>query len=464
MQAEQAVTSALDQATELVESGEHPTTALVKAAQACGLSAGHARLAAVAYNTGRAAFQRETGADVPNKIAEFELADPDLIAAEIAGTQKTAAVSEPQEVSSVYSHPPTFLWEKYKRATAEIEIPNLCETPTAPMPAANTTKAAEAVSFVRSTQRKLADARAVVDKMLRKVAGDIDQLDDAFRVIGSPHLATIKQAATTRNDAGVLAVLNEVERRNPVLGKLAASQSVVLTGAEQRMYQQVADVAQLAGEFITANKKLAEVTEAAAGEMTAALDPFKLKESAGIDPFFELNAAAPKTAGVLQRLAVPMIGAAAGAHDSNPQGANLENYQLALEDPGHDQTLRGLRARTTLEQLRVSDPTLAGYGQGELVRAFNQIVRSAPEAANHPLYMQAMLRRYLGQGNELDPDDVRSNVLGPQKELNSSRLQNIPDVPKAAPRGNFNSAQRMRNAFDQAFKQYGNEGIVTKGL
>lgn len=453
------MTQTLDRATELVETGDHPTTAILKAARENNLSAGHARLVGVAYNTGRAAFQREENPDTSQKIAEFDLADPEVIAAEIGHTQKTASVPESTVVSAVYSQPPTFLRQQHKQALAQTEIPDFCAHPCGDLPHARTMDGINAVSSVRSLHRKVAGAREIAGKMLREIDGQLDDMGASLRVLGAPTLATLQKAAEIRKDKGVLAILAELGRRDELLTKAAASRSPVLTEKEQLLYSQAQKIAQETGEFIVANKKLAAFCEAVDAQTCEVLDPFMQKASAANDPFFDLNGPTPKTAGVWQRVVAPFAGAAVGAHGPSEQNENVRHYQMALEDPGHDQTLRGLRARTTLEGLRAADPTLAGYGQDELVNAFNQIAHSAPEAAAHPVYMQAMLRRYLGQGNALDPDDVRSNVLGPQKDLNAARLQQVPELPGTSRRPETANNSRMQTAFQQALGTYKREGL-----
>lgn len=431
---------------------------MIKAAQECELSAGHARLAARAYNVGRAAFQRDTNPDLTAKIASFQLADPELVVNELERNAKQAAASVAQPVSAEYSQPPTFLRALEKQATAEIDIPNLCTKPVGELPAAHTTDAVNACSTVRSLQRKVADMRSITNKMLRDADAQLDHLQRDFRAIGAPSINTLRKAAEIRKDKGVLAVLSELDRRDDILQKTAASTSPVLTETEQTLYKKAAATAELLGEFIVANKKLAEISDVTIPSlMQDAMAPYRKKASADNDPFFEINSAATKQAGLKQTLLMPFTGAALGAHtDGHAQDSNVAHYQMALDDPGHDQTLRGLRARTTLEALRVADPTLSGYSQGELIHGFNQIVRSAPDAAAHPLYMQAMLRRYLGQGNALDPDDVRSNVLAPQVEMNKSRLQELPKLPET--RGQFTSGEspraRMQAVMQEAFSRH----------
>ena len=109
-QAENRIMGALDTAVDLVESGEHPTDALVKAAQQHLLPAGHARLLARTYNTGRTAVQRESGNDALQKAAEFELADPEQVADRMGGVIKTAALAAADlGVSEEYSRPPAEL-------------------------------------------------------------------------------------------------------------------------------------------------------------------------------------------------------------------------------------------------------------------------------------------------------------------------------------------------------------------
>jgi hypothetical protein len=435
IETEKALTRTLDKATDFIESGDHPTAAFIKASQECDLTPGHARLAAVAYNTGRAAFQRDASQDVHAKIAEFDLADPELVAAEIGRTKKTAAAVPSAGVSSQYSNPPTFLREHYKQAVAAIEIPSLNATPVGPLPRAATTDGINACSSVRNTQRKIADLRSVTDKMLRVLDSQIDAIGRDFRITGGPAILTLKKAAEIRRDVGVLGIINELVRRDELLLKQAASKSPVLSEMSQRIYAKLAAAAATAVEFIVANKKLAAATEQAGVRIASTLAPFMRETSAVQDPFFELNAGASvKTASVVQKVMMPFTGAAAGAYEGKTRDENVRNYQMALEDPGHDQTLRGLRARTTLETLRATDPVLSGYSQAELVGAFNQIAGGAPSMASQPLYMSAMMRRYLGQGNALDADDVRANVLALENDTNKNRMIETPKLPEVSRR------------------------------
>lgn len=433
-QAERAVMAALDDATELVEAGEHPTAALIKAAQKHTLEAGHARLAAIAYNTGRASFERDAAHDTHAKLADYELADPDLVAAGVARVAKTASQAT-DGVSSEYAHPPTFLWDAYRQKRAEIELQPLADPSALPMPRYDNQPAKDCAE-IRAQQRKIAEGCAIVDKLHRALEESVTGLLSDFRALGSPSVHTLRKAAQLKNHRNVIAVLDELTRRCPTLDKVAASTAPYLTVAEQRLYAKTAEVAEQAAKVVDSNKMLTQLQETG-GAKIAALAQRNLPDYTAQDPFGEINAEGLKRAAGpdFRRAVYPFLGGMMGASDGGIKpmdDANVRAYMLALDDPAHEQKLQAIRARTVLERLMATDPVLRGYPQDEVVNAFNQLSQSAPSAVTQPLYVQSMLRRYLGQSNALDVDDVRSNIMAPQKDLLEQRMRAAPTLPETA--------------------------------
>lgn len=454
-EAKQEVVRALERATELIDSGQHPTAAVIKVAQTQKLSAGHARLVALAYNTGRVGFQRDTGDGTIEKIADFELADPELVADTVAQTIKRAE-QPPDSVSSEYSRPPTFATEQYRQdAAVAFELPKLAKAPTPPLPRDPARETNLACSDVRSWQRKVATARSLVDKLHRQLDQQLDQLTTQFRVVGSPALATIRKYAEYRGDAATASVLTEIGRRCPMLTRQPASQAAVMKQAELLMYEQVSQCARQAAEVVSGNKLLQQIQAQSAVKIAEMLDGLFLAEPTE-DPFHDINAAAVKTASPnIGRIIAPFVGGmAGGAARSHREGTdeNVRAYLAALDDPAHEQRMNAIRARTTAEQLMTQDPVLKGYSQDELVGAYNQLAQAVPSAAAQPLYMQSMMRRYLGQGGMLDPDDVRTNVLDLEHKLTENRMRPMPATPEV-PR--FTGGNQRRNAVNQVMQSLG---------
>jgi hypothetical protein len=449
-QAESAVMAAIDAAADLVEAGEHPTAALIKAAQQHGLEPGHARLAAVAYNTGCADYERNTSRDTVAKIADFDLADPDVVAAGLARAVKRAAeAAVEQPVSGEYSRPPTFLTEQYRKEAAEnFVLEPLAKQPTPPMPAFSSEPMRDC-SSIRAQQRKVSEARGLLDKLTRTLDHTLDGLVSSFRTLGGPTVATLQKCAEVRADQNSRAVLAEVVRRCPMLGKTAASSSPTLTAAEISLYDRVAACGKQAAEVVSANNGVRRLEETTAAKIAGIAEKYQPPPDQ-TDPFHDIHAAT-KTAASLSRLAAPFIGGMMGASNAGNDAIdpNVHAYMLALDDPAHEQRLTGIKARATVEQLMTQDPVLKGYPQEAVVNAYNQLAQAAPSAATQPLYMQAMLRRYLGQGNALDPDDIRSNVMGPESELAKRRLTAPPALPEVHRySGGGHRQQAVRNVME----------------
>src|SRR5690554_6365924 len=89
---ERRLLSAVEKTAELVNDGEHPNDAVVKAAQECGLRPGDIATVVRAYNTGRTTRQRLSGEGLWEKAADFELADTATVLERLYPDQtKTAA-------------------------------------------------------------------------------------------------------------------------------------------------------------------------------------------------------------------------------------------------------------------------------------------------------------------------------------------------------------------------------------
>lgn len=115
---EDRITHALSKMSELVNQGEHPTEALYKVAAEGRVPAGHVRLMAHAYNTGRTLHQVRAHETLHEKLAEFPLADAaDVLERMYPSQVKTAAeLHHSRAVSDDYRLPPHYWVEREKQA------------------------------------------------------------------------------------------------------------------------------------------------------------------------------------------------------------------------------------------------------------------------------------------------------------------------------------------------------------
>lgn len=408
-QSKARIMQALDTAVDLIESGAEPTAAMVKAANQYSLPSGHARMLARAFNTGRTAVQRDAGSDAMSKAAECELADPELVA-KLVGTSKTASEVVDLGISDEYSRPPTELIQQRKMAKmAHVAIPELpgCGR----LPRYDDDDYIKVRGEQQRTLQKVAECRRLMDAMVVTTDNDIEKYSQKLAHIGAPAVATLQKVAEIRGDAPVSAVLAEVLRRRPILAKRAASTAASLTPHEVQAYAGAQTLSKSVTELRAAEHMVLK-TASQASLFISQTSPVKLAEHPATRlPFADLNGYFRKSASV----AGSGVAGAAGAVASrlaNPDDAQVKAYTQALDDPEHEKRLHALRSRTTVENLMASDPVLRGHHPDDVLDAYNTLVSSAPRMADQPLYLQAMLRRYMSQGGELSPDDVSSNVYG----------------------------------------------------
>jgi len=415
-QAERSIISALDAAVDLVESGSSPDTALIKAAQEHHLQPGHARLLARAFNTGRTTLQLDSSDDAMSKAAECELADPEAVAKAVEGQAKVASVTVVQAaigVSDEYSRPPTEIIQQRKLAKmAHVAIPTLpsCQA----MPKYTDDDFLKASGEAQRLWKKADNCRSILSAMVRDVEQSVSALTDRFAVIGHPSLATMQKVANVRGDKNVAVVAAELLRRRPALGKRAASTAPALTPAELAAYRDLVKVAEDASRLKTAQSMVSKAVASAAIRTGQLYPTMEIDTPAAAQPLANLNGYKTKVAAY-----TPLAFGGGVAVEKLLSGNDdaVKNYTQALDDPKHNQELHAIRARTTVENLMAGDPVLSGYHPSEVMEAYNNLTASAPRLADQPLPLQAMLRRYLGQGNELAPDDIQSNLMGLDKSL-----------------------------------------------
>jgi hypothetical protein len=105
---------------------------------------------------------------------------------------------------------------------------------------------------------------------------------------------------------------------------------------------------------------------------------------------------------------------------------------MAVTDPQHESKLRGLRSQAMLTDMMANDPFLSGESPDRVMGLYNQITKLSPRAADQPLLMRALLRRYLAQG-QVDPHDI-DQLAGIEVKLKQrdepQREYNLPKLPQ----------------------------------
>lgn len=419
---------ALEKIGELVAAGKTPTEATTKVAAEQDISAGHVRLLAQAYNTGRTNAQRKSASSVLERAANFPLVDAAEVIHSLYPSQpKTAGVRlHETAVSADYARDPRTLLEP-------------------PLPEVNfVVKAASTREPSRDDQTETLLSASVTAKQAvekrRQEAAEWEQkqaqaLDDLVlyfrRLDRIPYQAVRKQAEAMLGREGT-AVLDKAAGVWPHMTKQAGTVDTVnWQAAPYSLITKYLQAARLCKEARAAQHKLED--QLGTGIMQAAGKLFPKSAAKNYDQ--SLLAGTPvrtkqSFAGlgqVLQAVGMSTAGKALmergiGAAPKSTVSLRDETLQ-DISDPLHEAKVDNARRQFLLSNLLANDPVLSGHDPEEVIDAYNQVTQLAPSASTQPMLVRALLRRHLAQG-QIDTHDV-DQLSGIESRLREQ--QALPD-------------------------------------
>ncbi len=416
-----------------VAGGSHPTAAVTKVAQDAQLSPHFVRLVCQAYNTGSTTRQRESHSDVLGKMAEFAIADPAVVLAELyPSTPKQAAVEE--EVDAVYGKAPA---KPLNKAALSRPLPKLGLQPYA----GEGPGALRLKMGAEHRQKKAAeDAKLNVLRLEREMSDALGDLGDYFKRAADARdsFHTVERNVELLFGKTGAAVMTYVRERNRLNEKSLSREKPAAfnkVNIEHQPYSYVVKIAQLGRQLIAARAD----AKLAAAEV-AVTRPFRSADAA--DPIIN-NGNAERPAGLKQGsfltdLAGKGFGAMGGAIGGKlapkPTSSLLEDAWLDLEDPRHENALRQNDAQAMLTDLMANDEVISGYPPEEVFKHYNEISQLHPHAANSPILMRPQLRKALASGG-LEPFET-GEIAKTEQTLNKTknltpRSQGLLDAPNS---------------------------------
>lgn len=408
---EEQLLRAVKKAVQLVDDEHmHPNAAVAKAAQAEDLTSEMTRRVAEAYNTGRTAYQRETSSGILDKLATFELADPDKVLAEIySGVPKKASNTD---VSDCYTKAPT--GPKFDEVRLEKKVASYVDSLMAPI---KTTKTASEKRRVEP-ELSIHDARTYMENASAKVsqakyafAQKLSALSNYFVTKFSYDRQPLGLVAY---NVGVMhgergnALMDHVESMTGITRTKEAANSVNRTWKVCRTaepYSIVQDcldaadkVAELSEEYDAKCAIFAKVAGDLYGKMAQPIKPIELKcEKTSVlrNSLFNKEA-------LLGNVLGGAVGgtAATGTFGGDPKDL-VDAGVNSLSDPKHDNALRAIRSRALLANLMTNDDVLSGYPSEDVIGAYNTLSQLSPRGAQQPAAVQAFLRNYMSQGGHV---------------------------------------------------------------
>lgn len=413
-EAEQTLIEGVKTAVHLVDNdGLTPDAAMQKVAESRKWGRDMVRLASQAYNTGRQTAQREVNTGILDKMATFELVDPDKVLNTMwpSEVKSAADLHNASAVSDEYKAPPAWLYEQGRAAlhkTAEQPF-KLVDKPPEPYQPEPSVKMARAYNRHRDCVRNTEEARTKAASSYQQLVDAVVRLRGYFKQASYDRVAFSQAehfASAYFGDAGKT-LMDDVYAKLK-LKEVRASDFNAPRSAIDRTKAPFALIATCVKLARDVHEKRAEWNAAKEAEAKQAEDlrPFVGSPTAAIQPDRYLIAENPSTkqaGGFFGGLLGGGIAANTSALfdkalENKPDASKLSTSQAAkLDDPSHQAELDKIKAQAMLADL-MQDDVLSGYDPEEVMNAYNEVAQVAPRSSTQPLVMRSLLRRHL-QGN-----------------------------------------------------------------
>jgi hypothetical protein len=398
------------------DDGMTPNEAIEKVARAGKWNREWIKLAAHAYNTGRQTAQREVGASLMDKLAEFPLVDPAEVIGKIwpSSVKSAADIHRETGVSSEYDRPPAWLSQSSSTGHLKTAEFKLVDTPPPPLEPDPDEKMARAYNIHLDLKRAVEDARIKAGAAKDRLIGAMGELGEYFRKHARDRhsFSDIEHAVRAYYPGSAQTLMDYVHQRNGGKEVRAADTPV----STRRMDRNAAPF-NLLDRCVECGRQVKQAEAAHAAALAAMskqgedLRPFGRTPSPA--PASQVHSlipeeTAPKQASVLG-------GAVLGAtsqdllrramSDTPETTKELREDELRdLTDPLHEAELRKIRAQALLSEL-MTDPVIGSYDPAQVFKAYNEISQTAPRASMQAMAVRPMLRRYL-QGN-MEPFEAK---------------------------------------------------------
>lgn len=439
---QQRILQAVEKTAELVDEGMHPNDAIAKSVVMHKLGADCVSPLVHAYNTGRTTHQRENGQDPFEKAADFELANIDTIMRQLyppaQAIKQASEACKCEKSSPQYEMTPSGLLDRRKSKRIALSMPS----PVVEKGAQAASEKTVTVGDIDRLKIKAAHARQHESECLDKFATALDAVVDHIRSYESKSLALTEKQACLLYGESAAPILQFVKENNPLLCKQARHQQAGRAGEA---------VDQKAQSLIKAAIDCSNAVATAAAARDAADLAVKKASAALLLPIAQYNNQSfldVTEDDLMQKIAVGSWGNLMDVTFGNVAANQLQSQMtpqmpsemaekeyLKLMDPAHEAQLRNIRAESTLNELLANDDVISGYGDDEVIDAYNDIVQNAPAVADNRLALQALMRQRLQQGAS-SPFEIEQ-LGGINRNLATTHGSVLPAMQTYSSVGNF---------------------------
>ena len=486
---EQKLVDGVRQAVRYVDDDNmSPNDALVKVSRDLSLLPGQARAAVSAFNNGRQVAQWKANTPVLDKLAEFELANYDVIHDTVWGGDEKKAndyyLSSGTTVHEDYSSGPKWVDMRNKQKLAALDIPSLDRIYAKDDTVKEASDHVDEHEFRHGSDRRAGTAwstfsmaRRTYEDHRSKHAAAKDNLGIRLNILSNyfkkfaqdrlPFDIVDKTVATYYGSQG-RALMNVVAERFPKEKRAADSkrhwEAPIHMTAEPFTF--VRNAVKAAKELNTTKSAL-DMSKEALNNAEEALRPFSQtpsqssQEITEFSPFLidgkrgddeqpadqmprhdchavhpdmtheewlkssEKEAAGLLTGAIIGGGAKPAMESLIGGEGRRRKVQETEDLLAA---PQHENELRKIRAQVMLaEMMSDSENPISGHDPEEVLAAYNDLAQLAPRLAEQPAAMQPLLAKRLA-GN-VEPFEVKE--IGEMEKSLTATQGERPDITKS---------------------------------
>jgi len=478
---EQKLLDGVRQAVRYVDDNNmSPNDALIKVSRDLSLLPGQTRAAVSAFNNGRQVAQWKANTPVLDKLAEFQLADYDIIHDAVwGGDEKTANdhyLSMGDEVHEDYASAPKWVDMRDSQKLAALDIPSRTDI---------TKEASEEVDeheFRHNSDRRASAAWSNYD-MARRTYEDhrskhaaaqdllgirLNILSNYFKKFAHDRLPfdVVDKATETYFGSSGRALMDVISERFPKEKRAADTKrhwesptnldaepftfvgNAVESAKEVNATKAALDMSKEALD--AAKENLSPFSQAPIQSSSREFSPFLIDNGRGQDKVADeqpadqlprhdchgvhpdqtheewLESSEKEAAGGLLTGAIigggakPAMEALIG---SEGRQRKIQDTEDKLGDPDHENELRKIRAQVMLsEMMSDGENPISGHDPEEVMAAYNELAQLAPRIAEQPAAVQPLLAKRLA-GN-VEPFEVRE-IGDIEKSLASASSSNV---------------------------------------
>lgn len=435
-EAEARIVDGIERAIDLVDGGWTPNDALIKIAEDGDYPAGHIRMMVQAYNTGRTNYQRKTASSLFEKIATFPVADAAVILEAVFPERPKVAADLHRETAVSDSYQSAPIW---RRDVPLEKVASVNGDPARPHPRDPDRLVKKAFDLMSNLDREREALRLEVSRAQEKIAKHLSQLDEHFRRVNRD-----VSFPAVRENAGLVwgetarQLLTKVAEANLRLEK-EASRDCWAGRVDQSAvpYCYVRDCLAAVNDYHTAQDAFQAFDKDAAAMKGQLLGSYMITPPP--EPLTPFKSILTKMAfgGIKGFGMTPDLIAADTVKNIVSRLKPRDDDKLktdafmAVTDPSHESRLRKIRTSAIMHDLLANDEFISGEHPERVAEMFNHISNLAPRAAEQPILMKALLRRYIAQG-QVDPHDI-DQLVGMETRLKGlddpQREVNLPKLP-----------------------------------